>query len=334
MNLASLRYLLALNEHRHFARAAAACHITQPALSNALRALEQELGAPIVKRGRSFAGLTPEGERVLAAAQRMLHEQGLLQQDLASTAAHPQGALHIGVVPTAVPIAARFVAMLQAAHPGISPVVRSLNSQAIEEGLEGLSLDLALGFTERLTGKTGAGRRFAVLPQYEEHYFLVRRAAAPATGMTGMAGTTGAAGLRRGPPLGWAEAAQQPLCLLTPDMHNRSVVDAAFAEAGARVKPVIQTNSILTLAISVLAGDVCSVLPGALLAAAPSPGELEALPLVAPERRTPVGFMYLAEVRASRALQAALQLAQDPAWLAHAARHSGALQLSSALSAP
>ena len=98
-----------------------------------------------------------------------------------------------------------------------------------------------------------------------------------------------------------------------------------LSEAGASVKPVIQTNSILTLAISVLAGDVCSVLPGALVAAAPSPGELEALPLVAPERRTPVGFMYLAEVRASRALQAALQLAQDPAWLAHAARHSGAL---------
>ncbi len=66
--LASLRYLVALDEHRHFGRAAQACHITQPALSNAMRALEQEFGVVIVKRGRNFAGLTPEGARVLASA--------------------------------------------------------------------------------------------------------------------------------------------------------------------------------------------------------------------------------------------------------------------------
>ena len=72
--LASLRYLVALSEHRHFARAAGACNITQPALSNALRALEREFGTAIVKRGRTYAGLTPEGERVLATAQRMLRD--------------------------------------------------------------------------------------------------------------------------------------------------------------------------------------------------------------------------------------------------------------------
>jgi len=60
--LTSMRYLAALNEHRHFGRAALACHITQPALSNALRALEEEFGTVIVRRGRSFAGFTPEGE--------------------------------------------------------------------------------------------------------------------------------------------------------------------------------------------------------------------------------------------------------------------------------
>ena len=52
--LASLRYLTALDEHKHFGRAAQACHITQPALSNALRALEAEFGTVIVKRGAKF----------------------------------------------------------------------------------------------------------------------------------------------------------------------------------------------------------------------------------------------------------------------------------------
>lgn len=312
--LTSLRYLVALSEHRHFARAAQACHITQPALSNALRALEKEFGTPIVKRARSYAGLTPEGERVLATAQRMLHEHALLQQALASNAEHPRGRLQLGVVPTAVPVAVRFAAMLQAAHPGIAPVVRALSSQEIEEGLENLSLDLALGFTDRL--KTGG--RFAVLPQYAEHYFLVRRAKNPAR----VAG----AQLRLGTAMGWRDAAQLPLCLLTPEMHNRSIVDSAFARADAAVKPVMETNSILTLALSVLAGDVCSVLPGALVGAVRSQGELEALPLVEPEMLTPVGFIFLAKTRASRALEAALALAKDERWLDHAAEHSGSLK--------
>jgi DNA-binding transcriptional LysR family regulator len=202
--LTSLRYLVALAEHRHFARAAQACHITQPALSNALRALEKEFGTPIVRRARSYAGLTPEGEHVLGAARRMLHEHALLQQELASSADQPRGRLQLGVVPTAVPVAARFAALLQATHPGIVPVVRSLSSQDIEAGLENLSLDLALGFTGRLK-KAGP---FAVLPQYGEHYFLVRR-------WQNAAGVAGAP-LRLGAPMRWLDAAQLPLCLLRP----------------------------------------------------------------------------------------------------------------------
>ncbi|MDB5867803.1 MAG: transcriptional regulator [Polaromonas sp.] len=311
--LISLRYLVALAEHRHFARAAQACHITQPALSNALRALEKEFGTPIVKRARSYAGLTPEGERVLQAAQRMLHEHALLQQELASSADKPRGRLQLGVVPTAVPVAARFAAMLQAAHPGIAPVVRALSSQEIEAGLENLSLDLALGFTGRLK----KGGPFAVLPQYGEHYFLVRRLQESAC--------VSGASLHLGAAMRWADAAGLPLCLLTPEMHNRSIVDQAFSLAGVSVAPVMETNSVLTLALSVLAGDVCSVLPGALVGAVRSQGELEALPLVAPEMVTPVGFIHLAKARASRALEAALGLAQEERWLQDVARHSGAL---------
>ena len=300
--LTSLRYLVALSEHRHFARAAQACFITQPALSNALRALEQEFGTPIVKRARSYAGLTPEGERVLASARRMLHEHSLLQQELASRAGQPQGRLQLGVVPTAVPVAARFAATLQAAHPGIVPVVRSMSSQEIEAGLENLSLDLALGFTGRLK-KTSP---LAVLAQYDEHYFLLRRLP-PAERASG-------AGLKLGAAMRWADAALLPLCLLTPEMHNRSLVERAFADAGCAVQPVMETNSVLTLALSVLAGDVCSVLPGALVGAVRSQGELEALPLVEPEVLTPVGLIYLAKSQPSRALQAALALAQGARW--------------------
>ncbi|MES2975762.1 MAG: LysR family transcriptional regulator [Pseudomonadota bacterium] len=309
--LASMRYLVALNEHRHFGRAALACHITQPALSNAMKALEQEFNVVIVKRGRAYAGLTPEGQRVLATAQRMLHEANLLHQELGSEAHKPRGPLRMGAVPTAVPVLARFAAMLQARHPGIGLTVLSMSSSELEAGLENLSLDLALGYTERMKLD---GAQLAAFPQYTEHYFLLRRAAVPH-----------ADSLQIGPGMRWNEAAQFPMALLTPEMHNRTIIDSAFVTAGVPVKPAIETNSILTLALSVVAGNVCSVMPGALVGAVRGYRELEALPLTSPDVRTPIGFMMQASVRPSRALEAALAMAQDGGWLRHAAAHSGLL---------
>jgi DNA-binding transcriptional LysR family regulator len=313
--LASLRYLVALDEHKHFGRAALACHVTQPALSNALRALEEEMGTTIINRGRVFVGLTPEGERVLESAQRMLRERELLHQDLSSIAHQPVGKIVIGAVPTAVPIAGRFAAMLQARHPGISPTVLSMTSDDIEKGLDKLSLDLGLGYTERLPERR---LRLRSITQYTEHYFLVRKLSANDLKQTRPR-------MQLGEKVSWKEAASLPMCLLTPDMHNRTIVDKAFYDAGVSVKPIIETNSILTLALSVVAGEVCSILPGALVDAVRGYTELEALPLHEPTVLTQIGFMMPESLRTSRTQQAALALANDAAWLRHAAAHSGLL---------
>lgn len=306
--LASLRYLAALDEHKHFGRAALACHITQPALSNALRALEEEFGTAIVTRGRSFGGFTPEGARVLASARRMLHERELLQQDLRSVAGKPQGSLVIGTVPTAVPIAARFAARLQALHPGIAPVVKSMSSSELENGLESLSLDMGLGYTDRMARYSP---RLRHVPQYVEQYFLVQKAqqAHPHA-------------MQVGPPMTWRQAVTLPLCLLTREMHNRSLMEAAFAEVGVPVKPAMETNSILTLMLCVTAGQVSSIVPGALIGAMRGYSELQALPLVDPQVQTPVGFMVQGTDRTSRALDAAMTLAKDPDWLMQVAAQS------------
>ena len=305
--LEAMRYLAALEQHRHFGRAAQACHITQPALSNAVRALEEEFGVAIVRRGRQYEGLTPEGERVLAAAHRMLHEREALRQELRSAAGQPQGGLAIGAVPTAAPVAARFAAWLQARHPRLRPAVRSLSSTEIETGIDALSLDIAFGYAERVSA-----RRVEVLPQYTEHYFLLRRAEVPGTP-------------RIGEPISWHDAAQRPLCMLTPEMHNRAIIDASFAAAGAHVAPAIETNSVLALVLSVVAGEVCSVMPGALVALALQYADLQALPLTEPQVLTPIGLLMPAHARRSLAQQAALALAQDAQWLAHAAAHTGPL---------
>ncbi len=312
MNLfVSLKYLVALDDHRHFGRAALACHVTQPALSNALRALEENFGVSIVKRGRNFAGFTEEGERILATGRRMLREHELLQQDLHSREGAPAGHLLIGAVPTSMPIAARFVAMLQDRHPGIVPTLRSMSSIELETGLENLALDMGLGYTERIDGKRAP---LKVVPQYVEHYFLLRKAKREKRG-----------GLQLGAPTTWREAAGLSLCLLSAEMHNRTVVDRAFASVGAKPEPAIETNSVLTLALSVGAGRVCSVMPGALVDAVRGHGELEALPLVQPRVEMPIAFLVHDSNRPSRTLAAALAFAQDAEWLAEAGRHSGAL---------
>ena len=313
--LTSLRYLVALHDHRHFERAAQACHITQPALSNALRSLEREMGTPIVRRGRTYSGLTPEGEQVLASARRMLHEHEMLQQALASQADQPVGRLRLGVVPSAVPVATRFCALLQVRHPGVAPVLLSLPSGEIEAGLKAMSLDLGLGFLERVNPRSSG---FQVLAQYQERHYLVTRA--PRAGRA-----KALVASHMGEPVPWCEAAQQPLCLLTPDMHNRSVVDAAFARAGVVARPVMETNSVFALALAVRSGPLASVMPGALVSSLREQPGLVFRPLVKPEVQTPVGFLNRRAVAPTRVLQAALALARDADWRAELATASGAL---------
>ena len=314
MNLIdAYRYLAALEQHRHFGRAASACHITQPALSNAMRSLEEHLDVAIVRRGRQYEGLTLEGEQVLATAHRVLHEQEALQQALRGSAEQPRGRLVIGVVPTALPIAARFAARLVERHPGLMPQVRSLASQEIETGLDTLALDIGLGYSERLSAALSS--RLQIWPQYVEHYHLLQQVGESRAG----------AGLQFGPPLAWAEAASLPLALLSPEMHNRVILDEVFRGLALAVTPAFETNSVLALLVAVQSGALAAVLPGALVATlGGTPGVL-ARPLAAPVLRTPIAFMSAASVRPSRALQAALQLATQPEWLAHAAAHSGPL---------
>ena len=79
----------------------------------------------------------------------------------------------IAAVPTAMPIVARFAALLQARHPGIRPAVLSMSSDELEQGLADLSIDLALGYTERMGLRD---TRLVAWPQYTEHYFLLHRA--------------------------------------------------------------------------------------------------------------------------------------------------------------
>src|SRR5262249_2745775 len=128
MQLRHLRYLVVLASERHFARAAAACHITQSTLSAAIRALEDELRAPIVQRDRRFRDFTPEGRARRDWARRILAEREALEQELARLGAGLAGHLRLGVIPTALPVIALLTNPLHAAYPDVRLTILSRSS--------------------------------------------------------------------------------------------------------------------------------------------------------------------------------------------------------------
>jgi DNA-binding transcriptional LysR family regulator len=105
MFIRQLKYLVALAEIGHFSRAAELCHVSQPALSTAIRNLEKELELSLVRRGRNYEGLTAEGERVVGWAQQLLSSYDAMRQETVSAHKNLSGTLRIGAIPTAVPIA-------------------------------------------------------------------------------------------------------------------------------------------------------------------------------------------------------------------------------------
>ena len=179
-------------------------------------------------------------------------------------------------------------------------MLRSLSSPEIEIGLENLSLDLALGYIGREQVKA---RALQIWPQYEEAYFLVRRAAAGSAAPAAATAT-------------WRESAALPLVMLTPEMHNRAHRRAKRCAAPAvEPHPALETNSVLALVAALGEGSLAAVLPGALLDVAGGLTPLQVQPLVEPTVRTPIGFMTAAAARTTPALRAALALAQDANWL-------------------
>lgn len=234
MFLRQLEYLSALARERHFGRAAQACHISQPALSAALLRFERELGVTLVYRGSRYDDLTEEGRQILAWAHQTLASVDGLNSEAARLRQQLTGSLRLGVIPTALPAVSLITGPLLANHPAVRVVVRSVSS--IEIGRQLASHDIDAGVTYLDNEPLGA---VVTTPAYRERYVFLTATDTPG----GQRGT-----------ITWAKAAARPLCLLTPDMQNRRIIDAAFRSAGTQPVPRVEANSISALLSHVLTG--------------------------------------------------------------------------------
>ncbi len=103
MNLRDLRYLVALADHRHFGRAAAACFVSQPTLSTQIRKLEEELGVPLVERAPRKVMLTPAGREAAERARRIVAEVEQMKEAARRSQDPEAGTVRLGIFPTLAP---------------------------------------------------------------------------------------------------------------------------------------------------------------------------------------------------------------------------------------
>ena len=97
-----LDFILALAREKHFGRAAEASGVTQPTLSAGIKQLEQQMGVLLVNRGSRFQGFTPEGERVLEWARRIVGDSRSMREEINSLRHGLTGRLRIAAIPTAL----------------------------------------------------------------------------------------------------------------------------------------------------------------------------------------------------------------------------------------
>jgi DNA-binding transcriptional LysR family regulator len=152
MDLRQLRYLVALAEERNFTRAAASVHVAQPALSQQIRKLEDELGLALVERTTRRMALTAAGELLVVRARRILAELESAETELQALRGMYAGHVTIGTMHTMGPVDLSLVLALFAEHhPAVDFTVCEQSSGEMAEMLRVDELDLAfLSVTERM----------------------------------------------------------------------------------------------------------------------------------------------------------------------------------------
>lgn len=271
MVIRQLNYLIALAREKHFGRAAAAAHVSQPTLSAAIRQLEEELGVPLVERGHRFNGLTAEGEFVLAHAKRIIAEADGMRQTLSELKEGLSGRLRIGVIPTGLPLVPRVTAPFHARYPAVTVSIRSHTSVDIQRGIDNFDLDAGITYLdneplERVVSK----------PIYRESYVLITCEDGPLAGVESMT---------------WSEAARQRLCLLTPDNQNRRILDGIFRSIGIAPHVAVETNSIFSMCAHASVPGWSSIVPVQLVEFYGAPRGTKVIRLVEPEAIRTVGLI-------------------------------------------
>lgn len=269
-----LEYFIALARARHFGKAAEELGIAQPTLSAAIRQLEDQLGVMLVQRGSRFQGLTREGEQVLSWARRIVGDAHTMKEEMRAARRGLSGRLRIAAIPTALAMVPHLTTPFRQKHPGVTFTVLACTSIEVLSLLGNFDIDAGITYLDN----EPLGRVISV-PLYEESYRLITAAGNP---------------LSDRPLVKWSEVAQMPLCLLTPDMQNRRIIDQHLAEAGVSVRPTLESNSMSVLYAHIRSGKWSSIMPLNLAETFGFSEPIRAIPIVEPDASHSVGLVAAA----------------------------------------
>src|SRR5258707_7615044 len=125
-------------KERHFGRAAEACGVTEPTMSTSLKHLEEILGVMLVQRGSRFVGFTPEGERTLDWARRIVGDVRGMRQEINSLKDGLTGEIRLAAIPTVLGMVASLTTPFRARHPNVRFRIVSCTSIEVLGLLENL----------------------------------------------------------------------------------------------------------------------------------------------------------------------------------------------------
>jgi LysR family hydrogen peroxide-inducible transcriptional activator len=145
MNLQQMEYIIAVEQHRHFGKAAAACFVTQPTLSMMIQKLEDELGIKVFDRSRLPVVPTPAGEIVIGQARVILQEVHIMKDLLRQQKQNLTGELRVGVIPTLAPyLIPRFVNNFLEKYPEVRLSISERITDQVVRDLKNNDLDVGI----------------------------------------------------------------------------------------------------------------------------------------------------------------------------------------------
>ena len=265
-----LEFFLAVARQRNFRRAAEECGVTQPSLSAGIKQLEETLGVMLIRRSSQFQRLTPEGERVLEWARRLVGDARAMREEIRALKTGLSGVLRLAVIPSALPYTPILTTAYRLLHPAVRMTILSRTSVDIAEMLGSLQADAGITYLD-----SEAIGRLRSLPLYVEQYRLLTAGAPfPQQVVT------------------WAEVATLPLCLLTSDMQNRRIIDRFLAAAAASATlPMIESDSMISLLSHVRHGDWVTIVSAEVAAVLAGSHSFRSIPIISPEAGLQVGFV-------------------------------------------
>jgi DNA-binding transcriptional LysR family regulator len=250
--------------------------VTQPSLSAGIKQLEESFGILLVNRGSRFHDFTAEGERVLDWARRIVGDTRAMREDIQALKHGLTGRLRIAAIPMALAMVETLTTLYRERHPAVQFTVLSANGEEIFALLDNLEIDAGVTYLDDVPHSRVTG-----VPFYRERFCLV---------------TSADASFGRRDKVTWAEVAQLPLCLLTPDTRSRRIIESLLRGAGGDPQPNLESNSMMVLYTHVRTGRWATVMPATLVATLGLTDEMRSIPIVEPEASHTIGLVVPARL--------------------------------------